>query len=55
MFGAPSRRWIRTADRQSGHAGTIGGNSVQVSRIMLTLVGLFAATALVLACIGIYG
>jgi ABC-type antimicrobial peptide transport system permease subunit len=31
------------------------GNSVQVSRIMLTLVGLFAATALVLACIGIYG
>jgi putative ABC transport system permease protein len=31
------------------------GNSVQVSRVVLTLVGIFAATALVLACIGIYG
>ncbi len=30
-------------------------NSVQVSRVVLTLVGLFAATALFLACIGIYG
>ncbi len=31
------------------------GNTVQVSRVVLTLVGLFAGTALVLACIGIYG
>ena len=31
------------------------GNTVQTSRVVLTLVGLFAATALVLACIGIYG
>jgi len=31
------------------------GNSIQVSKVILTLVGLFAAIALVLACIGIYG
>jgi predicted permease len=31
------------------------GNTLQTRRIMLTLLGLFAGTALVLACIGIYG
>ena len=31
------------------------GNTLQTRRIMLTLLGVFAATALVLACIGLYG
>jgi predicted permease len=30
-------------------------NSLQTRRVMLTLLGIFAATALLLACIGIYG
>jgi predicted permease len=54
------RRAVQAVDPEQpiANLGTLEqsvGNSVQVSRIMLTLVGLFAATALVLACIGIYG
>ncbi len=54
------RRAVQSVDPEQpiANLGTLEqavGNSVQVSRIMLTLVSLFAATALVLACIGIYG
>jgi len=54
------RRAVQAVDPEQpiANLGTLEqsvGNSVQVSRIVLTLVGLFAATALVLACIGIYG
>jgi len=54
------RRAVQSVDPEQpiANLGTLEqavGNSVQTSRIVLTLVGLFAATALVLACIGIYG
>ena len=54
------RRAVQAVDPEQpiANLGTLEqsvGNSVQVSRIVLTLVGIFAATALVLACIGIYG
>jgi len=54
------RRAIHEVDPEQpvANLGTLEqavGNSIQVSKVILTLVGLFAATALVLACIGIYG
>jgi len=54
------RRAVQSVDPEQpiANLGTLEalvGNSVQVSRIMLTLVGLFAGTALILACVGIYG
>jgi len=59
-LGPDVRRAVLAVDPEQpiANLGTLEqsvGNSVQTSRIVLTLVGLFAATALVLACIGIYG
>jgi predicted lysophospholipase L1 biosynthesis ABC-type transport system permease subunit len=57
---AQVRRAIQAVDPEQpiANLGTLEqsvGNTLQTRRIMLTLLGVFAATALVLACIGLYG
>ena len=57
---AEVRKAILTVDPEQpiANLGTLEqsvGNTLQTRRIMLTLLGVFAFTALVLACIGIYG
>ncbi len=59
-LAAEVRRAVQAVDPDQpiANLGTLErsvGNALQTRRIMLTLLGLFAATALVLACIGIYG
>jgi ABC-type antimicrobial peptide transport system permease subunit len=57
---AQVRRAIQAVDPEQpiANLGTLEqsvGNTLQTRRIMLTLLSMFAATALILACIGIYG
>jgi ABC-type antimicrobial peptide transport system permease subunit len=57
---AQVRRAIQAVDPEQpiANLGTLEqsvGNTLQTRRIMLTLLSMFAVTALILACIGIYG